>query len=359
MGEDLVFGMGTDPLAEPDWPPLTLMEINVALGGTEAVAIVWRSPRPLSSTAKVRMSNGAEVVVKRVPVALRDADALTEEHGFMDHLRAQGIPIPAVWSRTDAEFSYEFQEPGAGADAYRGGFSWSPYLSCEHATAAGRMLARMHRAAVGYAASARPARSLLAALCADPVAAIEEHAAARPALAEFLAAREWRADLRAATVPAAVDLSDLEPLWTHNDWHGTNLLWRDDTITAVFDFGLANRTTAVFDLATAIERFAIDWIGLRDGTGFRIHADQLAAFLRGYRELRPLASRERAVLPEIFPLVHVHYELSEIDYFLSVLPEPNRGNAEIAYRSYLLGHLHWAESSGGQAFRDLLRRLSS
>ncbi len=303
------------------------------------------------------MADGTTVVVKRMPVALRDDDALAEEHAFMDHLRAQGMPIPAVWSRTSGEFSYEFQRPGAGADAYRSAFSWSPYRSRAHAEAAGRMLARMHRAARGYDAPARPTRPLLAALCTDPVAAIEQHAAARPAVAEFLSERDWRADLGAA--PRAVEASDLEPLWTHNDWHGTNLLWSGDEITSVFDFGLANRTAAVFDLAVAIERFAVDWIALRDSGSAQIHAEQLAAFLRGYREVRPLTSRERVILPEIFPLAHVRYELSEIDYFLSVLPESNRDNAEIAYRSYLMGHLHWAESSGGHAFLELLGHLAS
>ncbi|WP_425303664.1 hypothetical protein, partial [Nocardia wallacei] len=35
-----------------------------------------------------------------MPIALRDAAALAEEHAFMAHLRSRGIPIPAVRSRT-------------------------------------------------------------------------------------------------------------------------------------------------------------------------------------------------------------------------------------------------------------------
>ena len=359
-----VFGMGTTRMAAPDWPPLTLGEINAVLsGGTgdvarTAVKIEWRSPRPLSATVLVRIDDGAALVVKRVPVVLRNAQALAEEHAFMDHLRAQGIPIPEVWSRTHGEFSYEFQVPGVGADLYRGAFSWSPYLSIGQAAAAGAMLARMHCAAVGYDAPARPVRPLEATLCTDLVADVERHAAARPALGAFLRERDWRADLGGVAVPPPVDPSGLQALWTHNDWHGSNLLWRgDDTVGAVFDFGLANRTTAVFDLATAIERFAVDWIALRDTGAARIHTDQLAAFLRGYCDIRPLTSRERAALPEIFPLAQVHYQLSEIDYFLSVLPRPNIENAEIAYRSYFLGHLRWMKSAAGRALCDLLRHI--
>ncbi|MQY19728.1 phosphotransferase enzyme family protein [Nocardia macrotermitis] len=355
--------MGTSPTAEPDWPPLTIGEINDVLREHDsrcfpAVDIEWRSPRPLSTTALVRCADGSEQVVKRVPVGLRDAGALAEEHAFMDHLRAQEIPVPEVWSYSGAEFSYEFQLPGAGEDRYRDAFSWSPYLSDAHAAASGAMLARIHCAAEGYDAPARPLRPLCSTLCADPVAAVERHLAARPALAEFLAERDWRADLRAAHAPGAIDLSGLKPLWTHNDWHGTNLLWHGDEITAVLDFGLADRTTAVFDIATAIERFAIDWLAPGRGEPVRVHTAQLAAFLRAYREIRPLTARERAALPEILPLVHIHYELSEIDYFRSVLPRPNRENAEIAYRSYFLGHLQWAASAPGRALRELAGEVS-
>ncbi|WP_067892957.1 phosphotransferase enzyme family protein [Nocardia vaccinii] len=353
--------MGTSPAAEPDWPPLTVAEINAVWprrSEAKAEDTEWRSPRPLSTTALVRFADGVRRVVKRVPVGLRDADALAEEHSFMEHLRAQGIPVPEVWSYTGPDFSYEFHVPGAGVDRYRDAFSWSPYLSCAHAAAAGAMLARIHCAAEGYDVPARPLRPLRAALCSDPVAAVERHSAARPAVAEFLAERDWRADLRAAAAPSAVDLSDLKPLWTHNDWHGTNLLWRADEITAVLDFGLADRTTAVFDIATAIERFAIDWLAPRRGEPVRIRTEQLAAFLRAYREVRPLSERECAALPEVFPLVHIHYELSEIDYFLSVLIQPNRENAEIAYRSYFLGHLQWSASAQGREFRALLSELS-
>ncbi|MFF0491490.1 phosphotransferase enzyme family protein [Nocardia sp. NPDC004068] len=340
--------MGADPVAEPDYPPLTLDEID------GAVEIEWRSPRPLSTTARVRMGNGSRVVVKRVPMALRDGAALAEEHRFMDHLRRQGIPVPEVRSWTRDGFSYEMQTRGAGSDPYRGVFSWTPYLSVAHAAASGRMLGRMHRAAAGYDAPARPVRPLTPAICTDPIATARTYAAARPALAAFLASKSWRTEL--AWPP--IELGDLEPLWTHNDWHPTNLLWSGDEITAVFDFGLANRTTAVFDLAVAVERFAVDWLALPAGGPARVRADQLAAFLAAYRETRPLTPGERDALPKLFPLCHVAYELSEIDYFLSVLPRPNHENAEIAYRRHLSDRLRWAASPDGRAFTRRIERLT-
>ncbi|MBF6171211.1 phosphotransferase enzyme family protein [Nocardia blacklockiae] len=372
MADDRVFGMGESPTAEPDWPPVELDEIGAVRAAPgrpahDAVALDWRSPRPLSSTARVRLDDGTSVIVKRLPRALRDAAALAEEHAFAAHLRARGIPIPAVWqSFSRGEFEYEVHAVGVGADDYGDAFSWSPYRSAAHAAAAGRMLARLHLAAAEYDAPVRPPRPLQAGLCTDLVATVEDRAARWPAVRAFLDAHGWRAevsalrrDLGAAGVrdPLRVDVSGLPALWTHNDWHGTNLLWTGDEITAVIDFGLANRTVAVFDLATAIERFAVDWLALRRGRPARVHADQLAAFLRGYRAVRPLDAAERHALPALFPLAHIDYELSELEYFLAVLPAPNHENAEIAYRDYLFGHLRWAYGPTGRDFAELLSRL--
>ena len=57
---------------------------------------------------------------------------------------------------------------------------------------------------------------------------------------------------------------------------------------------------------------------------------------------------------------HAEYELSEIDYFLSVVPGGSEKNAEVAYRDWFLGHTKWSlcrTKSGaeeGQAFLGLL-----
>ncbi|MEC3920490.1 phosphotransferase enzyme family protein [Nocardia sp. CDC160] len=354
-GDDRVYGMGLDPLVEPDWPALTSTEVKTVLGplsgsmSADAV-ITWRSPRPLSATALVRLPDGDEVIVKRLPRTLRDAAALGEEHRFMDHLRARGIPVPRVRHTADlGEFTYEVQEFGSGADEYAGVFSWTPYLSLDEAAAAGHMLARLHLAATDYDAPRRPARPLLASFTIfaspDPLAAVADRAVERPALGAFLAERDWRTDITRVHLPAFERLrpllTDLEPLWTHNDWHGTNLLWRDHEVTSVIDFGLCDRTTAIHDLATAIERCAVDWISIRDGGPARVRVDQVGAMLRAYESVRPLTAAERRALPALLPLVHCEYELSEIDYFLGVIPGGNPKNAEIAYTDYFLGHTGW------------------
>ncbi|MFD6400109.1 phosphotransferase enzyme family protein [Nocardia sp. NPDC060249] len=399
MADEQVFGMGDDPLAEPTWPALTDGEIARAVattwGGPALAAIEWRGARPLSSTVGVRLNGGQRLVVKRMPVLLRDEAALGEEHLFMAHLRDRGIPVPEVRvtvgdratpafghdrsgdrarerdpgrgsgasdelrragdgaRRDPGEFVYEVHRVGRGEDRYRADFSWSPYRDGDDAARAGAMLGRLHTAAADFDAPTRPARPLLASLHGDVVSAFEQHIARRPSVARFLGERDWRAE-----VPElAVDISGVAPLWTHGDWHGTNLLWDDHEVTSVIDFGLADRTTAVFDLATAIERTAIDWVSLRDGGPAHVRADQITALIQGYQSERTLSAAERDLLPDLLPLVHIGYELSEIDYFLTVAQDSH--NAEIAYRDWLLGHLRWYESPEGIDLRDLIRNASA
>ncbi|MFC6013119.1 phosphotransferase enzyme family protein [Nocardia lasii] len=393
--------MGDDPLAEPTWPALTEDEIARAIaatwGGAEPVAVEWRSARPLSSTVGVRLRDGEQLVVKRLPRRLRDSAALAEEHRFMDYVRARGIPVPQVRAtfggsavgdargssggvgarrsgggadrpgrvdgagRVDGPgdgrgrppegraggFVYEVHRVGVGEDRYRADFSWSPYRDDADARGAGAMLGRLHTAAVGFEAPARPARPLVASLHGgDVVSAFEWHIAHRPAVAEFLVDREWRSrvpDLR-------FELG--EPLWTHGDWHATNLLWRGHEVSSVIDFGLADRTTAMFDLAMAIERAAVDWVSLRDGGPANVREDQVTALIEGYRAERPLSRAEQKLLPVLLPIVHLGYQLSEIDYFRTIAHEPR--NAEIAYEDWLLGHLRWHETPPGAALRDLV-----
>ncbi|MEV4155581.1 phosphotransferase [Nocardia salmonicida] len=364
-----VFGMGDDPLADPTWPALTEDEIARAIAatwnGSAPAEIEWRGARPLSSTVGVRSADGARLVVKRMPVRLRDEVAMGEEHRFMAHLRDRGIPVPEVlaavgdWaqpSRADdhpaPEFVYEVHRAGTGEDRYRADFSWSPYRDVDDAVGAGVMLGRLHQAATGFDAPARPARPLLASMHGDVVSAFEWHIARRPAVARFLGERDWRAE-----VPRfRAELTHVEPLWTHGDWHGTNLLWDHHEVTSVIDFGLADRTTAVFDLATAIERTAVDWVSLREGGPAHVRADQIAALIQGYQSVRPLSAAEQTLLPDLLPLIHIGYELSEIDYFLSVAHDPR--NAEIAYQDWLLGHLRWYEAEEGRELRDAIRDLA-
>ena len=95
--------------------------------------------------------------------------------------------------------------------------------------------------------------------------------AARPSLANHAAVRACAEQALELLAPFHAELAPLlpalAPLWTHNDLHGSNLFWSDAgpksdvtaRATAIIDFGLADRTNAVHDIAHAIERNIVEW----------------------------------------------------------------------------------------------------
>jgi Ser/Thr protein kinase RdoA (MazF antagonist) len=376
----LVHGMGKE-LAEPDWSPLTGPEVSAVLAGYgppggassgAAAVITWRSPRPMSAAALVRR-DGTPFFVKRHDTSVRTAAQLAGEHAFASHLRAHGLPVPAVLRRacgaTTVErggFVYEVHSAARGVDLYRDAMSWSPFSSLSHARTAGATLARLHRAAADFPVAAR-APGVLTSSCdvitaADPVAAVSLLLATRPGLARYLCNRHWQQDMARHHLPAirraAPLLEALPRQWGHGDWHPSNLTWTsaaaDAGVAAVLDFGLANRTFAVHDLATALERSTVGWLDLPGSGRADADHDAIDALLDGYETVRPLHPAEAAALPEVLPVVHLEYALSEIEYFADVVR--SRGNADLAYDTYLVDHARWFEGPEGSAVLEHLRQ---
>jgi Ser/Thr protein kinase RdoA (MazF antagonist) len=117
---------------------------------------------------------------------------------------------------------------------------------------------------------------------------------------------------------------------------------------------LSDRTTAVYDLATAIERNTIPWLEIHEGLPGTADLPLISALLEGYSDARRLTAVERAALPAILPIVHLGFALTEIDYFHGITHSPE--NADLAYREFLLGHCNWFVQPEGRALLDHLRR---
>ncbi|KJV36073.1 phosphotransferase enzyme family protein [Luteibacter yeojuensis] len=368
----LAHGLAGDELP-PDWPPLAASEVApvlervVGAGGFRGMP--WRSPRPLSAAALVETTTGV-VFVKRHHVAVRSVATLAEEHAYAAHLRAGGVPMPAPYADaaghtvfTEGDWVYEVHALARGQDIYRDAFSWSPVGGRQHAEAAGAMLARLHLAAEGFDAPQRGTHILVARAeilgARDPVAALEAQLDERPALATYLRARDWHAALHATLAPWHAAMRDAigEPprLWTHGDWHVSNLCWSDATddaaITEVLDAGLCAATFAWFDIATAIERNAIAWLDIARGDIGR--GDLACALLAGYHAVRPLGDDDLRAIASLLPLVHVDFALSEVEYFEGVT---RRGDhADVAWHTFLHGHAAWFATPHGQAFLATIR----
>jgi Ser/Thr protein kinase RdoA (MazF antagonist) len=244
--------------------------------------------------------------------------------------------------------------------------SWTPFADTSHAFAAGHMLARLHVAARDYAAPARPVRPLLSSFRAlnetDLIGALDRWISAQPLLVSALEGRDWRSDVTRVILPWHARLTPflpgLRPLWTHGDWHASNLLWTSDTpgaqVSTILDFGLSDRTCAVYDLAVAIERNAIEWLSTQDAR--HVHLDHIDALLNGYESLTPLSDEECAALVAILPIVHTEFALSEVAYFHATLG--SQENADVAYDGYLLGHARWFCEPAGKALLDHLETRS-
>jgi Ser/Thr protein kinase RdoA (MazF antagonist) len=369
----LAHGLAGDS-TPPDWPPLAIGEVEAVLHGYPALGaptgIDWHSPRPLSAACLVETAH-ATVFVKRHHCSVRSAATLAEEHRFIAHLRDRGMPLPAVLrdahgqtAVASGDWVYEVHEQAAGIDLYREAISWEPLPDLDHAHTAGRMLAALHDAAADYRAPQRDTHILVARseliAAPDPVATLRAQLSQRAGLADYLHDRDWPRDFAELLAPwhatAQPRLAQQARLWTHGDWHVSNLCWSgggsDARISAVLDFGLAAANVALFDLATAIERNAIAWLALDSGHD-AAHPDIARALIAGYRRQRPLDAAELHLLADLLPLVHVDFALSEVEYFHAITH--SRANADVAYDTFLRGHAAWFHTPAGQALLQAIR----
>lgn len=360
-----------------DWPAISASEVEQLLRGYpplgEGACVQWHSPRPLSAAVLVGTAAGG-VFIKRHHHSVRSAATLSEEHRFIAHLRQRGMPIPAVLEDVDGrtavtldEWVYEVHQRAAGVDIYRDTISWQPLLNRQHAYRAGLMLATLHQAAEGYAAPQRDTHILVARseliAASDPIAMLQAQLPQRPGLVDYLRDRDWPVELGEVLAPWHASLQPAlarQPqLWTHGDWHVSNLCWSgvsdNALISAVLDFGLAAANSALFDLATAIERNAIAWLALDNGAA-AIHPDIACTLIDGYRQIRPLNRDDLHLLANLLPLVHVDFALSEVEYFHAVTH--STANADVAYDTFLRGHAAWFQSAPGQTLLQAIRQYS-
>lgn len=368
-------GMGTG-LEAPSWPAITREEAEAVLarfpeaGGLQALD--WHSPRPFSSAALAHTDRG-ELFLKRHSARLRSPAGLADEHAFITHLAARGQQVAdllvadtGATALAIGDWTWEIHRKAVGLDLYRDRQSWTPFFTLDHARGAGAALARLHLAARGFDAPARPVQPLVASLsiltAPDPLAAARAYVAARPGLAAYLAGRDWERELAEmfATLGAqdlAPDLAAQAPLWTHNDWHPSNLLWSEaGAVATVLDFGLADRTCALHDLATALERIAVRWLEI-GGDAPIAEPEAALALLSGYDSVLPLTADDRALLARLLPLVHVEFAMSEADYFHGVLGRAQ--DADLAWDGFLLGHGAWFTGQEGRALLVLIQESRS
>jgi Ser/Thr protein kinase RdoA (MazF antagonist) len=366
-------------LVDPDWAPLAMDEVRTLLSQFpecgHPLEILSVSPRPFSAASVVATQRGP-VFIKRQHRSVRDREGLLEEHRFLKHLLPRGAAVPRVFANASGDtaiecgqWTYEVHQSPEGVDLYRDAVSWTPFCTVAHARSAGLALARLHLAAEGFATPRRRPRPLVASFTVfasgNPGAELQRFLTARPALATNLPVRAHCSEALEILAPFHAELQPLlpalTPLWTHNDLHASNLLWTDagDNARAVatIDFGLADRTNAVHDLAHAIERNIVEWLVLVERPAHPedvpLHLDHLHALLDGYESVHPLSDAEAAALAPMTAICHAEFALSEADYFLGVLHSEEK--AQMAYDGWLVGHARWFRSAAGETLLNAIR----
>ena len=216
-------------------------------------------------------------------------------------------------------------------------FPGRPFAARRTRTPPGQALARLHLAAQGFDAPRRKPRPLVASFtifaARDPGAEMERYLAARACACRpcggsrlhAMQALDLLAPFHAELAPllpalrAALDAQRSARVESFLERCGR----RCAGATAIIDFGLADRTNAVHDIAHAIERNIVEWLALVEDPAHPddvpVHFDHLEALLDGYESVRPLTREEAAALAPMTALCHAEFALSEADYFLGVL----------------------------------------
>jgi Ser/Thr protein kinase RdoA (MazF antagonist) len=266
----------------------------------QPLRLEWHSPRPFSA-ACVMLTASGPVIVKRHHARVRDVAALGEEHRFVAHLHAGGLPVsPALTTAdgatalADEYWTLKYSRLAPGWTCTAEAMSWTPFSSSHHARSAGHM-ARLHLASP--ATMRRHARrvrwsSFTIFSQEDPVRPLQAYIEQRPAIADYLENRPWRGEVAHHLLPWHAGLKpyldEFAPLWTHNDWHASNLLWSDAT-------GHRYRRCWISACATAPVRCTtwpppssaiVEWLAIPQRQVQLVHLDLLDAMLDGYASLR-------------------------------------------------------------------------
>ncbi len=339
------------------WDPLEQAEAEEVLG--PGVRVTERHRRWLFAASRCETPDGV-VYLKRQPAMGRKLEQVAWQHRVAAHVADRGVPATRPRGLIDrGELWYELWEPAAGDDTYTGTDTWEPFRSIAHVEAAGAMLARFHQAGADFAPlEAQPQAGFvvqLGPLGEAPSTVVAQIAAARPAVADYLAGRDLAAvdaayrDLFERLAPIAGNLP-VTPL--HGDWQTNNLFFTGEEVSGVIDFHQTDCGPRVLDLAVAIERNCFFWNRISDGDDAAYDIEHAAHLIAAYHHVEPLTRAERDALVDVVAVCQFQYGISFLDYYWGV--ERDRAKADWAWDTFVLGHAQWWQSAAGLRTRAAL-----
>lgn len=331
----------------------------------EPVTIVASHRRWLFAVARCTTATG-EVVVKRQPPMGRRIEQLAWQHRLTNHLADRGVP--AARARAIVEHGglwYELHEVAAGQDRYAATDSWEPFGSAADVSAAGAALARLHLAAAGFEPR-RPQPQAgfvvqLGLLGLGAERSVERLCELRPAVAEHLAERDWRAavsdayDEPFARLHPLVEALPESPL--HGDWQTNNLFFDAHGVAGVIDFHQADFGPRLLDLAVAVERNCFFWNRLSAGERGAYDLTHARLLVGAYDRVSRLTIEEREAFADVLACCQFEYGISFLDYYRGV--ERNRAKSDWAWDTFVLGHARWWQTAEGREVASQAARIAA
>jgi len=220
---------------------------------------------------------------------------------LMRHLAQRGIPVPAPQPDAAGHLLHTLAgKPAAVVTRLPGSHRLAP--GAAHARQVGAMLGRMHLAGMDFPGSQPHLRGLDWWVRTVPEVLPHLDAPTARLLSEELA---WQGRIAASPEAAALPRGPI-----HADLFRDNVMFDEtageDRLCGFFDFYFAGTDALLFDVAVCLNDWCID-----HASG-RLVEDLAQTFLEAYRQARPLAPVESALLPAMLRAAAFRFWLSRL-----------------------------------------------
>ncbi|MDE2276923.1 MAG: homoserine kinase [Burkholderiales bacterium] len=264
---------------------------------------------------------------------------------LMQHLAAQGIPVPAPQADARGGLVHAVAgKPASVVTRLPGSHRLRP--DADHCAQVGQMLGRMHLAGADFALSQPHLRGLAWWVETAPVVLPHLGPAQAALLREEIA---FQQQLAASPAGQALPRGPI-----HADLFRDNVMFDDtagpDRLCGFFDFYFAGTDSWLFDLAVCLN----DWCS--DAHTGALDEARAGAFVAAYERARPLTGGERRALPAMLRAAALRFWISRLwDWHLprsaALLQPKDPGHFERVLRQRIAQPWHPQRAGGPDAPR--------
>jgi len=256
------------------------LETAYELGAVTACQLLHRG---LNDSYLVEAERGRHVL-RVYRAGWRTADEIAYEMAALEHLGGKSVAVSLPVRRRDGELIDWLPAPEGSRAAVL--FTHAPGRELDGSTQDsrryGRAVASVHAATDDFETGHARFAVDLDHLVTQPLTAIRPFLRHRPADLDYIETLAASIRRRVAALPAG----EMDRGFCHGDFHGDNAHIEDDTVT-MFDFDCCGPGWRAYDIAVFRWRWGDDETG----------EARWAAFLEGYRSLRPIGETDLAAVP--------------------------------------------------------------